>query len=125
MTVEPLARINETAEIRFVEGNLTSDPESKADSLFQNRPFEQAFQNAIARVLDFLITYREFDYSEAEITRKTSLSYKTVTKAVAFLVESGLIKKNRDMGRSTMYKIGDSDRAQLLIQFYDTTLRSR
>jgi DNA-binding transcriptional ArsR family regulator len=107
------------------EVRLTSDPELKANDFYKNRPFELAFHSSLARILDFLIAYREFDYSEAEIARKTSLAYKTVTKAISSLLEQGLIKENRTMGRSVMYKIGDTDRAQTLIQFFDLTLKSR
>lgn len=126
MTVEPFAPSMDIGNgVPESENRLNSDPELKDDSFYSSRPFEQIFRSTVARILDFLIAYREFDYSEAEISRKTSLSYKTVTKAVSSLLEQELIKENRKMGRSSMYKISDSDRAQILIQFFDVTNASR
>jgi hypothetical protein len=111
--------------VSLAQRELNTDPEVKSDDFFKERPFEMLFGSATARVLDFLILYREFDYSESEIARKTGLSYKTVTKAIPLLVSQDVVKENRKMGRSALYKISDSKSAQYLIQYIDSIIESR
>jgi hypothetical protein len=99
---------------------VPNEPEFKEDDFFSERPFEKAFHNAAARIVDFLILFRDFDYSESELCRKTRLSYKTVRKELDNLVKQDVVKITRTIGRSEMYRISDSKHAQLLVQYADT-----
>ena len=86
---------------------------------FEIRPLEKIFHSASARIVDFLLIYREFDYSEADIARKTEMTPKTVGKEIPILSEEGVIKATRKSGRSNMYKINDSEKIRGLIQYVD------
>jgi len=58
-----------------------------------------------AKILDFLLSYREFDYSEADIARYTSTSPRQIYRALPILEKSGLVYQTRISGRSRMYKL--------------------
>ena len=58
-----------------------------------------------AKILDFLLSYREFDYSEADIARYTSTSPRQIYRALPILEKSGLVYQTRISGRSKMYKL--------------------
>ena len=58
----------------------TKEAPSKIQIKGENpKVFERIFHNAIARVLDFLILFREYDYHESEIARRTGLTPNTVS----------------------------------------------
>jgi hypothetical protein len=59
--------------------------QSKTNKNENPNPFERIFHNATAKVLDFLIQFREYDYTESEITRRTGLTPKTVSRELEIL----------------------------------------
>lgn len=61
--------------------------------------------NAAARVLDFLIEQREFDYSEADIAEAAEVSVKTVYREIPKLESVGLLLHTRKVGRAKMYRL--------------------
>jgi len=58
-----------------------------------------------AKMLDFLLGYREFDYSETDIAKFSGVSARQVYRALPALLATGLIYKTRTSGRSKMYKL--------------------
>lgn len=58
-----------------------------------------------AKILDFLLAFKEFDYSEADIARGAKVSARQVYRAIPILVNMGLIQKSRVSGRSNMYRL--------------------
>jgi DNA-binding MarR family transcriptional regulator len=84
-------------------------------------PFERIFITpAVAKIIDFLLTFDQYDYSESEIARRTNLSFKTVSRALKILLSEGIVKHTRNSGQSKMFMINDCDtvRARALHQFY-------
>jgi predicted AAA+ superfamily ATPase len=61
--------------------------------------------NAAARLLDFLIEQREFDYSEADIAEAAGISTKTVYREIPKLESIGLLSHTRKVGRAKMYRL--------------------
>ena len=59
----------------------------------------------LIRVLDFLITYREFDYSLTDISKETEVGWNTLHSFFFKLVEKGIVKKTRQVGRAKLYKL--------------------
>jgi predicted ArsR family transcriptional regulator len=88
---------------------------SSKEKLFSHRPFERLFRTSAARLLDFFLIFREFDYSKADVARKTKITPKTMSNCLDMLVEEGLIEVAGTMGRSNMYRLTDSKRAQALL----------
>ena len=60
---------------------------------------------ASVRILDFLSTFREFDYSITDIARNTGLSSKTVQRELPRLVDYGVVESSRTVGRAQMYRL--------------------
>jgi len=60
---------------------------------------------ASVKMLDFLSTFQEFDYSTTDIARNTGLSLKTVQRELPKLLEYGLIENSRAVGRAQMYRM--------------------
>jgi len=64
-----------------------------------------------AKILDFLVTYRDFEYSEADIARKSGLSARQVYRALPILVEGGLVYQSDTQGRKKMYRLDKNSKA--------------
>ncbi len=64
-----------------------------------------------AKILDFLLIFREFDYSESDIARNAGISTRHIYRAVPKLEKLGLIDNTRTSGRSKMYKINSNSEA--------------
>ncbi len=88
------------------------------DTAFKNRPLEQVFHSAASRIVDFFVLNEEYDYSEADIAKKTDLSYKTVSREVSALLQMELIRITRKSGRSDMYKLNRDARGVRGLQLF-------
>ena len=59
----------------------------------------------VNRVLDFLITFDEFDYSMTEIAENAGVGYSTLLLFWAKLEAKGIVLSTRKVGKSKMYKL--------------------
>lgn len=64
-----------------------------------------------AKILDFLLAYRDFEYSEADIARKSGLSARQIYRALPILVEGGLVYHSDTKGRKKMYRLDKNSEA--------------
>jgi len=64
---------------------------------------------ASVRILDFLSTFREFDYSMSDIARNTGLSLKTVQRELPRLIGYRVVESSRSVGRAQMYRLNLKD----------------
>lgn len=55
--------------------------------------------------MDFFLDHKEFDYSTAEIAKKTGLSFRTVFRELPNLERYQLIYNNRKIGKTNMYRL--------------------
>ena len=79
----------------------------KDESVQANPPtLQKLFEDSsIARLLDFLTLYRDFDYPKTEISRNSGVSWKTLYRLWPLLEKYGLVIKTRQIGRATLYKL--------------------
>ena len=63
----------------------------------------------VIKVIDFLITYREFDYSLTDISRESEVGWNTLHSFFFKLIEKGLIKETRQVGRAKLYKLNTNN----------------
>lgn len=61
--------------------------------------------SSIAKLLDFLTLYKDFDYSKTEISNNSGVSWKTLYRLWPLLEKYNLIVKTRQIGRATLYKL--------------------
>lgn len=86
----------------------------------QNPPTLRKFfkNSAVAKVLDFLTLYREFDYSLTEITKESGVAWTTLHRTWPLLEKYGLVIKTRQIGRAKLYKLNlKSDIVKALNEF--------
>jgi MarR-like DNA-binding transcriptional regulator SgrR of sgrS sRNA len=79
---------------------------SNSEELQEQGVFERLISGpATARLLDFFVTYKDFDYSETDIAELADVSPKTVIKELAKFELTGLVKFTRNVGRAKMYRL--------------------
>lgn len=84
-------------------------------------PLERVFRgSAMAKILDFLTVFKEWDYSKSDIAKNSGVNFRTVLRLLPRLEELDLVKQVRNVGKAKMYKLNmDRKVAKLL---YDLTL---
>jgi len=88
-----------------------------------NRILERIFHSSPAIILDFLIIYRDFDYTKTEIAIKTGLSRRTVVREINNLINEGYVKIIKRKGNGFTYKITDDSKfTEGLITLYDNII---
>jgi DNA-binding transcriptional ArsR family regulator len=77
--------------------------------VLESGPLETLFSgNATAKIMDFIISSQEWDYSESDIARNSGVSLRTVQRELPKLLESKLIKLARTVGNAKMYRLDKS-----------------
>ena len=90
---------------------------AKAEIAEANPPTLQKLftDSSIAKLLDFLTLYKDFDYPKTEISRNSGVSWKTLYRLWPLLEKHNLVVKTRQIGRATLYKLNtESPIAQAL-----------
>lgn len=82
------------------------------------------------KVLDFLITYSELDYSLKEIAKHSGAGYSTIKILIKKLVNDGWITPTRKISKIKLYKLNvNNPEVNKFIEFYweviDNEVRSR
>lgn len=72
--------------------------------------------NASAKLLDFFVTYKDFDYSETDIAESSGVSKRTVFRELPKLESAGLVKFTRNVGRAKMFKLDPESIAGKLLE---------
>ncbi len=67
--------------------------------------------NPTIKVLDFLITFADFDYPLTEIAKNSGVSYSTMQTFWHKLEDNNIIVKTRRVGKSDLYKLNTSNPA--------------
>ncbi len=60
---------------------------------------------AVSQIMDFFLDHKEFDYSPAEIAKKTGLSFRTIFRELPNLEKNQLIYVSRKIGKTNMYML--------------------
>ncbi len=71
---------------------------------------------ATAKVLDFFLDHKEYDYPIAEIVNATGLSFRTISKEIPRLESFGFIINHRKVVNANMYKLNEASEAVALIE---------
>jgi DNA-binding transcriptional ArsR family regulator len=85
--------------------------------VLESGPLETLFSgNATAKIMDFIISSQEWDYSESDIARNSGVSIRTAQREIPKLLESKLIKLSRPIGNAKMYQLDKSHKTGELIE---------
>ena len=103
---------------------MTRTPaKTNPDKALQNGPLEQLFNGTTsARVLDFLSTFKDFDYSKQDIAKNSGVSMRHALREIAKLETLGLIVKTREVGHSQMYRYNSQNKAAGLLEKFGLEL---
>ena len=87
--------------------------------------FIEVFGNyPLIKVLDFLITFREFDYPLTEIAKNSGIAWSTLHEIFPKLVELGVVIETRQIGRARLFKLNeDNSISQKLIEMDEKLMR--
>jgi len=68
-------------------------------------PLERMFTgSAMAKILDFLDTFQDWDYNKTDIAKNSGVNIRTVLRLLPVLEDYGIIKNTRNVGKSQMYQ---------------------
>jgi len=84
----------------------------------KNSIFVETFGEApIIRVLDFFLTFDNFDYSKSQVAEETGVSRITLDSIWAELVSKKVIVKTRTIGRAEMFKLNkENPKVKVLLE---------
>lgn len=82
------------------------------------RPLERLFYSTHARVLDFLIANRLFDYPLSDISRLANVPPRSLHRILPVLLEEDVIRKTRKSGKAFMYAFNDNSEKGKALQLY-------
>ena len=89
-----------------VKNEDSQEEEQEEEKVLGLGPLETLFSgNATAKIMDFIISSQEWDYSESDIARYSGVSYRTVQREIPKLLESKMIKQSRTVGNAKMYQL--------------------
>lgn len=78
------------------------------------------------RLLEFLITGREFDYSLSDLAKNAGVSWTTLHRIFPAIVQEKIAIKTREIGRAKLFKINQkSEEVKKLIALYDSLLKKQ
>ena len=76
------------------------------DNMEQKSLFLKAYgDNPKLNVLDFLVTFQEFDYSMKDIAKNAKIGYNTLKLFWKDLVDRKIVTRTRVVGKAKMYKL--------------------
>lgn len=69
-------------------------------------PLERLFIGpAMAKILDFLVLFRDYDYSKTDIAKNSGVNFRTVLRLLPILEEKQIVKQTRTIGQAKMYQV--------------------
>ncbi|PIU76038.1 hypothetical protein COS75_01105 [Candidatus Pacearchaeota archaeon CG06_land_8_20_14_3_00_35_12] len=78
------------------------------------------------RVMDFLITFQDYDYSMKEIAKNSGIGYTTLKEFWPDLVRRKIVKQTRAVGKAKMFKLNlENPEVQLFIKLYWTVIENQ
>ena len=77
----------------------------QSEKVLECGALESIFPCSGTKILDFLLTHREYDYSITDLAKFSGLSFKTALKEVNMLKRFGILKEPRNVGNAKMYRI--------------------
>lgn len=75
------------------------------------------------RLLDFLITGREFDFTLTDMATKAGMSWSTLHRIFPMFIKNKIVISTREIGRAKLYKLNLTNLVvKKLVDVYDTLL---
>ena len=79
-----------------------------------------------SKILDFLLVFRDFDYSISDIAKNSGVSFKTGLNEIRKLEAEKIIVNSRNIGMAKMFKLNmDSSQVKILNDLFMDIAKSR
>jgi len=76
-------------------------------------------ENPKLKVMDFLITFQDYDYSMKEIAKNSGIGYTTLKEFWPEFIKRNIIKQTRAVGKAKMFKLNlENPEIQLFTKLY-------
>ena len=84
----------------------------------ENSVFIDTFGNyPLIKVLDFFLTYPNYDYSKTQVAKEVGISRITIEKIWKSLIKNEMIVKTRTMGNAELYRLNkENPRVKVLMK---------
>ena len=92
-------------KVQIPQNSNTHSPRSKSDKVIELGPLESVFPCSASKILDFLLVFRNYDYSISDIARNSGVGFKTTLKVINNLAAENIIFKNRHIGKAILFKL--------------------
>ncbi len=76
-----------------------------AEKVLACGPLESMFPCSSTKILDFLLVHSEYDYSISDLARFSGVSVKSALREVSMLMDMGILKKPRIVGKAESYRV--------------------
>lgn len=73
--------------------------------MLKNGLLESIFHNSTSKILDFLATFKNWDYSVSDIAKNSGVSFKTALNEIKNLEQQEVLSRTRTVGKAIMYKL--------------------
>lgn len=95
------------------------------EKALESGPLESLFSgNATAKILDFLVAFQAFDYSETDIAKSAGVSVRTVQRELPKLESFKLVTSSRRVGKAKMYKLNKTWKTGYYVEKFALALAS-
>ena len=83
-------------------------------------------KNPNTRLLEFLITGREFDYSLTDMAENAGIGWSTLHRILPRLEKQQIVVKTREIGRAKLYKLNRKNiEVKKLVEIYDGIVKKQ
>jgi len=90
-------------EIEQTSGDVILKKET--DTVLEIGPLESVFPGSVSKILDFLVTFRDYDYSISDVSKNSGVGFKTTLNEIHRLEDQGVVQNTRTVGKAIMYKL--------------------
>jgi len=82
--------------------------------------------NPHTKLLEFLITGREFDYTLTDLAENAGISWTSLHRIFPLFEKNQIVVKTREVGRAKLYKLNQKNtEVKKLILLYDSILKKQ
>ena len=89
----------------------SSRKETVSKNMTEVGRLSSTFPCSESRILDHMVTMKDFDYSISDISKISGVGFKTTLNIIHTLEDQGVLKRTRKIGNAILYKM-NPDSAQ-------------
>ncbi|HEX5358502.1 MAG TPA: hypothetical protein VFW99_01150 [Candidatus Nitrosotalea sp.] len=90
---------------------LSPRKETVSKNMTEIGPLASTFPCSESKILDHMVTMKDFDYSISDISKISGIGFKTTLNIVHKLEDQGILKRTRKIGNAILFKL-NPDSAQ-------------